>query len=152
MIVDVGGLLRTEEVDDPFNGLGLRRDCAAVGALQVCDSVVAVTRPDVVGLARLVEDLPDVLALTSHLRVDVVVNQVSRRSRGVESNVKRLINEVGPLDFPVHPLAFDDGVRTCVERGSLFSGGVVPIENATQLWHYRQTRGRAIVGLSQAGP
>jgi MinD-like ATPase involved in chromosome partitioning or flagellar assembly len=120
VIVDVGGLLRTEEVDDPFNGLGLRRDCAAVGALQVCDSVVAVTRPDVVGLARLVEDLPDVLALTSHLRVDVVVNQVSRRSRGVESNVKRLINEVG-LDFPVHPLAFDDGVRTCVERGSLFS-------------------------------
>ena len=120
VIVDVGGLLRTEEVDDPFNGLGLRRDCATVSALQVCDSVVAVTRPDVVGLARLVEDLPDVLALTSHSRVDVVVNQVPRRSRGLESNVKRLINEVG-LDFPVHLLAFDDRVRACLERGSLFS-------------------------------
>lgn len=85
-----------------------------------CDFAVAVTRPDVVGLVRLVEDLPDVLALTSHSRVDVVVNQVPRRSRGLESNVKRLINEVG-LDFPVHLLAFDDGVRVCLERGSLFS-------------------------------
>ena len=120
VIVDVGGLSRTEDVDDPFNGLGLRRDCATVSALQVCDSVVAVTRPDVVGLARLVEDLPDVLALTPHSRVDVVVNQVPRRSRGVESNVKGLMNEVG-LDFPVHLLAFDDGVKACVERGALLS-------------------------------
>ena len=34
--------------------------------------------------------------------------------------MKGLMNEVG-LDFPVHLLAFDDGVKACVERGALLS-------------------------------
>ena len=66
---------------------------------------------------------------TPHSRVDVVVNQVPRRSRGVESNVKRLINEVG-LDFPVHLLAFDDGVKACVERGALLS----EVSSRSRIW------------------
>ena len=120
VVVDVGGLLHTEEIDDPFHGIGMQRDAATLSALRASDSVIAVTRPDVVGVARLIEDLPEVYSLTQHASVDVVINRVPRRSRNVEAHVRNALQEAG-MSARVHALADDHAVGECLHKGALMS-------------------------------
>jgi MinD-like ATPase involved in chromosome partitioning or flagellar assembly len=120
VVVDVGGVLHTQEVDDPFHGIGMQRDAATLSALRASDRVVAVTRPDVVGVVRLINDLPEVYSQTEHSNVDIVVNQVPRRLRSAQSHVRDALQEAG-ISARVYSLAADDSIRECLDKGALMS-------------------------------
>jgi MinD-like ATPase involved in chromosome partitioning or flagellar assembly len=116
----VGPLLRTEEIDDPFHGIGMQRDAATLSALRSSSAVVAVTRPDAIGATRLVEDLAQFPLLAPATPIDVVVNRVPRKLTGVQDKVRDVLKEAG-LSLPLHVVNDDPGIATCVQRGALLS-------------------------------
>jgi len=120
VVIDVGPLLRTEEIDDPFHGIGMQRDAATLSALRSSSAVVAVTRPDAIGATRLVEDLAQFPLLAPATPIDVVVNRVPRKLTGVQDKVRDVLKEAG-LSLPLHVVNDDPGIGTCVQRGALLS-------------------------------
>jgi MinD-like ATPase involved in chromosome partitioning or flagellar assembly len=120
VVIDVGPLLRTEEIDDPFHGIGMQRDAATLSALRSSSAVVAVTRPDAIGATRLVEDLAQFPLLAPATPIDVVVNRVPRKLTGVQDKVRDVLKEAG-LSMPLHVVNDDPGIATCVQRGALLS-------------------------------
>lgn len=120
VVIDVGPLLRTEEIDDPFHSLGMQRDAATLSALRASATVVAVTRPDAIGATRLVEDLSQLRLIAPTIPIDVVVNRVPRKLTAVQDKVRDVLREAG-LSLPLHVVNDDPGISSCVQQGALLS-------------------------------
>lgn len=105
VVVDVGASL------EPASGPGASRDQTAVQVVESADVVVAVGRPDPVGLSRLVRGLHDLSTLVPGIRPVVVVNQMRPTlgwgDREVRSTVLRLTGTEPAVHLPFDQQGLD---------------------------------------------
>jgi MinD-like ATPase involved in chromosome partitioning or flagellar assembly len=120
VVVDTNILLNLAEVDDPLAGALPLRDSATRSALRASDALVVITRPDALGVVRLISEFPTVQTLISHTNIDVIVNGTRRRDKGTLSNVKQVLRSAG-LDLPVHGIQHDQSIAECLRKGLLLS-------------------------------
>lgn len=120
VVVDTHPLVSVGELDDVVPGGVPRRDSATRSALQLSDSVLAVTQPDAVSVVRLTVELPAIFSVLAHSKVSVAVNRVSRGDARATSRVREVLTETG-INAPLHAIPEDKSVLTCRRNGSLLS-------------------------------
>lgn len=96
VVVDIGSSI------EPASGAGPSRDQTAVQVLELADLVVAVGRPDPVGLSRLVRGLHDLSALVPGVVPVVVVNQMRSSLGWPEREVRATIRRLAGVEPLVH--------------------------------------------------
>lgn len=105
-----------EAVSDPITGMHGERNGAARAVLNEADRIVVVTRPDPVGLARLVRSLGELAEVAPERRPLVIVNRIHRSSEVRE--VHHVLDRIG-IVADIEGVPDDPMVRRAAIRGSL---------------------------------
>lgn len=118
VVIDTNILLNLSDVDEPLSAALPLRDSVTRSALRASDALVVITRPDALGVVRLVNELPTAQTLIAHTNIDVVVNGTRRRDRGTLSSVRQVLTSAG-FNFPVHGIQHEESVGECLRKGLL---------------------------------
>ena len=112
IVVDIGSCIEDDDAGSPW---AMRRNAAAVTALQEADLVLAVADGSPAGAARLAREWPKITTAASTARRLVVQNRAPRRSSSWLETTASLGIDAPILSIPHDPR----GMASCWERAAL---------------------------------